>query len=232
MDFNYVTLNAVLSCLSYCTLLNAWRGDLNVAIIGKGQVGLALEQSLARVGHEVTFGVKSPASNAPNERTVSDAFRAANVTILAVPFTAIPDVIRSAGNLDGKIVIDATNPLGMDEAGLGLTMGFSKSGAEQIAALAPGALLCKTFNQTGCENLADAATYTHRPVMFVAGDDPNAKRIVVTLVSDIGFDPLDVGALRQARLLEPLAMLWIEVARKLGRGPNISFCLQQRGSAT
>ena len=225
-----MNLGAVLSYPRHCMKLNSRSNQLNIAIVGNGNVGQALGKALARGGHQVIFGVRSPASSTLNENTVAEAIRQAHVTILAVPFAAVSDVIKSAGNLAGKVLIDATNPLGMSEAGLGLTVGFSTSGAEQIAAQASGALVFKTFNQTGFENMADARPYANRPVMFVAGDDANGKQMVVTLVSDAGFDAVDVGALRQASLLEPLAMLWIELARKGGRGPNFSFSLQQKGS--
>jgi predicted dinucleotide-binding enzyme len=78
-------------------------------------------------------------------------------------------VVEAANGFAGKIVIDATNPLGMGPGGLGLTLGHSTSGAERIAALAPGARVFKAFNQTGFENLEDARVYSRRPVIFVAG---------------------------------------------------------------
>jgi 8-hydroxy-5-deazaflavin:NADPH oxidoreductase len=230
-DFNATSYPAALSYLQYSTRMKTWSSKLNVAIIGNGSVGAALGQALGRCAHQVMFGLRNPARGARHECTIPEAIRQAQVTVLAVPFAAVADVIQSAGDLSGKIVIDATNPLGLTADGLGLTRGFSTSGAEQIAALAPGALLFKAFNQTGFENLADASSYALPPVMFVAGDDANGKRTVMSLVADAGFDAVDLGGLRQARLLEPLAMLWIELARKRGRGPNFTFSLQPRGSA-
>jgi predicted dinucleotide-binding enzyme len=201
---------------------------MNVAIIGNGNVGQAIGQALARKGHQVTFGVRSPAAGRTDQRTVPGAVAEAHATILAVPFAAVPEIINAAGSVTGKILIDATNPLGIVQGELGLTLGFSTSGAEQIATLAPGALVFKAFNQTGFENMADARSYPSKPVMFVAGDDPSGKQTVLTLVSDAGFEVVDAGGLHQARLLEPLAMIWIELARKRGRGPNFTFALQQK----
>ncbi len=192
-------------------------------------MGQAIAHALGRAGHRVTFGRRSPSPDMPNEKSVQDAIRQSDASILAVPFGAVADVIGSAGNLAGKVLIDATNPLGMGDGGLGLTMGHSTSGAEQIAALAPGALVFKAFNQTGFENMADARAYVARPVMFVAGDDPAGKQTVLTLVNDAGFEAVDLGGLRQARLLEPLAMIWIELGRKRGRGPDFAFSLQHKG---
>jgi 8-hydroxy-5-deazaflavin:NADPH oxidoreductase len=201
---------------------------LNVAIIGSGNVGGALAQALRRTGHRVTFGVKSPDADKPDQLSVAEAAGRADATILAVPFAAAGDVIAAAAGFAGEILIDATNPLGMGEDGLGLTMSFSTAGAEQIAALAPEARVSKAFNQTGFKNMADARPYAARPVMFVAGDDANSKQTVLTLVSDTGFEPVDVGGLRAARLLEPFGMLWIELARKRGLGSDFAFSLQRK----
>ena len=107
-------------------------------------------------------------------------------------------------------------------------MGFDSSGAKQIATLAPQAKVFKAFNQTGFETMADARPYAARPIMFVAGDDDAAKSTVLDLVTDAGFEAVDAGGLRAARLLEPLAMLWIELARKRGLGPDFTFALQRK----
>ncbi len=64
--------------------------------------------------------------------------------------------------------------------------------------------------------------------MFVAGDDAEGKETVLALVASTGFDAVDAGGLRAARLLEPLAMLWIELARKRGHGPDFVFTLQRK----
>ncbi len=168
---------------------------MKVAIIGSGQVGAALAGALRRAGHEVVFGVKTPKAGDPDQSGVAEAVSRADATILAVPFSAAADVIEAASGFTGKIVIDATNPLGMGEEGLGLTMGFATSGAEQIALMAPQARIFKTFNQTGFENMADAGAYATRPVMFVAGDDAEGKRTVLALVASAGFEPVDTGGL-------------------------------------
>ncbi len=204
---------------------------MKIAIIGSGNVGSGLANALGHAGHHIIFGSRNPAPGQTNEATIESAARAADAIILAIPFAAAFDVIAAGGGFVGKIVIDVTNPLGMGENGLGLTLGFTTSGAETIAAMAPKALLFKAFNQTGIENMAEAAAYALRPVMFVAGDDQAAKPKVMALVSDIGFEAIDAGGLVAARLLEPLGMLWIELARKRGHGPDFAFTLQRKGSA-
>ena len=201
---------------------------MDIAIIGTGNVGQALGAALRRAGHRIVFGVRDIEPGNTDQLEIAAAVSQAGVTILAIPFEAAQDVIAAASGFEGRILIDATNPLGMGEAGLGLTMGHTTSGAEQIAALAPSAKVFKTFNQTGFENMADARPYTARPVMFVAGDDPAGKQTVMSLVSDAAFEPVDAGGLRASRLIEPFAMLWIELARVRGRGPDFAFTLQDK----
>ncbi len=112
---------------------------MNVAIIGSGNVGSALAKALRRGGRQVTFGVREPDPDKPDQASVAAAVEPADATILAVPFAAACEVIASASGFAGRALIDATNPLGMGEEGLGLTKGHTTSGAEQIAALAPAA---------------------------------------------------------------------------------------------
>jgi 8-hydroxy-5-deazaflavin:NADPH oxidoreductase len=201
---------------------------MQVAIVGSGNVGQALAQALDRAGHRIIFGVRNPKAGNTDQKSIVEAAQQADAIILAVPFAAAAEVIATASGFAGKVLIDATNPLGMVEGGLGLTMGFTTSGVEQIAALAPEAHVFKTFNQTGFENMADTRPYASRPAMFVAGEDAAGKRTVLTLLSDAGFEAVDVGGLRTARLLEALAMLWIELARKRGLGPDFAFSLQRK----
>lgn len=207
---------------------------MRVAIIGTGNVGGALAQALTRGGHEIVFGVRTPQAGNPAERAIADAVGMADATILAVPHEAVDAVVAAADGFIGKIVIDATNPLRMGAQGLELSMGYATSGAERIAALAPKAKLFKTFNQTGFANMADATGYAARPVMFVAGDDAEAKPLVLALVTDAGFQAVDFGGLVGARLLEPLAMLWIDLNmrhRPPGAvGAGFAFTLQTKGA--
>jgi predicted dinucleotide-binding enzyme len=202
---------------------------MDIAIFGNGQVGQALAQALRRAGRSLVFGLRNPGADAPDELSLADAAAGAGICILAVPFGAVADVIRAAQGFAGKVVIDATNPLAFGADGLGLTLGFNTSGGEAIQRLAPEAKVFKTFNQTGFENIADVGPYVARPVMFVAGDDAAAKPAVLRLVADAGFEAVDAGDLVRSRLLEPLAMLWIELARKRGQGPDFSFSLQRKG---
>jgi predicted dinucleotide-binding enzyme len=132
---------------------------------------------------------------------------------------------HEGGGLTNRIVVDCTNPLGMGADGLQLILGFTGSGGEQVAAWAPGAFVFKTLNTTGANNMAMALEFATKPMMPVAGDDAQKKRVVMELVGKLGFLPIDAGPLKNARLLEPLAMFWIDQAMQLGRGRDFAFAV-------
>jgi hypothetical protein len=144
--------------------------------------------------------------------------RASEIILLATPWPATQQALQSAGDLFGKVLIDATNPLLSDLSGL--EIGTTTSGAEQVAAWAPGTSR-KGFNTVGFGIMADP-TFGNRK-LFYCGDDGEAKQILARLATELGFDPADAGPLSQARLLEPFALLWISLALKYGFGRDIAF---------
>jgi predicted dinucleotide-binding enzyme len=149
----------------------------------------------------------------------------ADQILLAVPWPTVPDVLKSVGSLAGKIVIDATNPL---TPALELALGFADSASETVARLTQGARLVKAFNTTGPENMAKARAFPTKPMMPVASDDAEAKTIVRKLAEELGFEAIDAGPLKAARLLEPLAMCWINQAYAQKFGPAFAFSLVRR----
>jgi len=202
---------------------------MRIAIIGKGNVGTALGEGLAGRGHTVTYGVRQPAPQADRTlATVRDAAAGAEVVILAVPWAAARQTIAECGDFAGKTVIDCTNPLKPDLSGL--EVGFDTSAAEQVAGWARGASVFKAFNTTGAGNMASNAGYDPKPVMFICGDDAQRKPAVLGLAADLGFDAVDAGDLTAARLLEPLAMLWISLAYRQQLGRDFAFALVRRRS--
>jgi 8-hydroxy-5-deazaflavin:NADPH oxidoreductase len=119
----------------------------------------------------------------------------------------------------------------MGPDGLGLVLGHTISGGERVASWAPRAAVFKTLNQIGADSMDKAARFPVRPVMFIAGDDPSKKPVVMSLVAKLGFEPVDAGPLRIARLLEPYGMLWIDQALNRGRGQNFGFAITSRSEA-
>jgi hypothetical protein len=202
---------------------------MRIAVIGAGQVGRALGGNWAARGLAVRYGVTNPAdprhAGLGRVLPVADAAAEAELVLLATPWGAAEAACRTMGPLGGRILVDATNPLAMGPGGLGLEPGLATSGGETIAGWAAGARVFKSFNQTGFATMADPARLAPRPVMFVAGDDAAGKAAVLELVATTGFEPADAGPLSQARLLEALAMLWIDHAMRRAAGRDFAFAL-------
>ena len=160
--------------------------------------------------------------------TPAEAAAAADLIVLSTPWPATEAAIRSMGNLKGKIVLDATNPLTRGPDGIGLEIGHAISGGEKVQGWAAGASVFKTLNTTGFGNMANPVFKGVKSVMFVAGDDAAAKPKVMALVGDLGFEVIDAGPLRNARLLEAHAMLWIDLALVRGQGRDFAFGILRR----
>jgi predicted dinucleotide-binding enzyme len=208
---------------------------MTISILGAGNVGLALAGALTRRGESVVLGVPQPAKYAAavaalGERArltdTADAIAAGEVVILAVPYAAVAAIAQSVDDWQGRVLVDATNPLAPGLAGL--TLGTSTSGAEELARLARGARVVKAFNSTGAENMADARYPGGVPMMPVCGDDAQARQRVMALATLIGFEPVDMGPLSAARYLEPFAMTWIHLAFRQGFGRRFAFGLLRR----
>ena len=213
---------------------------MKLGIIGAGNVGGTLGTAWAqKAGHEIFFGVRDPKSDkmqallgrlTGKARAGSAAEAAAfgDMIVLTTPWPQAEAAIRSMGDLDGKILLDATNPLAMGPDGLGLEIGHSISAGEKVQGWAKGASVFKTLNTTGFGNMAEPIYHGAKSVMFVAGDDDANKPKVIALVGELGFDVIDAGPLRNARLLEAHAMLWIELALKRGLGRDWAFARLKR----
>ena len=119
---------------------------MRLAILGAGNVGGALGRGWARAGHEIVYGVPSPgdskhraaaeAAGGAAVEPVENAVSGADAIVLAVPWEAAPAAIKASGDLTGRILIDATNPLRFADGGLELSLGFDTSAGEQVASLA------------------------------------------------------------------------------------------------
>ncbi len=208
---------------------------MKIAIIGMGNVGNTLGRRWAAGGHNITFGVRDPqrasaqsiaAKIGAQVTTIAHAAVGADVVLLAVPWTAVREVVQAAGDLTGKILLDCTNPRKTDLSGL--DTGSARSAGEQIAAWAPGARVVKIFNTTGAGNMADPKYNGKKITMFMAGNDDHAKDTAGHLAAEIGFEAVDVGPLSASWLLESLAMLWITLAYQQAYGPNIALALLKR----
>jgi 8-hydroxy-5-deazaflavin:NADPH oxidoreductase len=187
-----------------------------IGIIGDGNVGRALGHGLKRAGHEVRAVGK-------DKTAVREIAGWAEIVVLAVPFGAIDQVVKEGGDLlAGKTLVDVTNALNPD---MSLAVGFTTSGAEELQRKVPDAKVVKAFNTVFAQHMTTGRLGNQSLTAFVAGDDSSAKASVLELAREIGFDAVDAGALRNARLLEPLAHLNIQLGYMLKLGTQIGFKL-------
>lgn len=212
---------------------------MKIAVIGSGNVGGTLGRRWAENGHEVFFGVRdvhdakvqtllAAAKGRAKAVSVAEAIKAATVVVLATPWDAVQKVLETSGDLTSKIVVDCTNPLVFADGTLKLTIGFTTSGGEQVAQWAKGAKVVKSFNTTGWENMANPTYGDQAATMFLCGDDADAKKVVMELIENLGFEACDTGGLLMARYLEPTAMVWILMGRMQGKGADFAFKILTR----
>lgn len=187
-----------------------------IGIIGNGNVGSALERGLSRAKYEArTVGHDKDAIRKTAEW--------ADVLILAVPFGALDDVVRTIGSAaDNKPVVDVTNALTED---MKLALGFTTSGAEELQKKLPRARVVKAFNTQFAQHMDSGRLGDQRLTVFVAGDDADAKRTVLDAAGAIGFEAIDAGPLANARQLEPLGYFNIQLGYVLGLGTQIGLQL-------
>jgi predicted dinucleotide-binding enzyme len=188
---------------------------MSTAIIGIGNVGGAVATHLTAGGETVVLAAQTEASAAAFARTlgerasaagVADAIEQAEAVVFAVWFDAIKELVAEyASALDGKVVIDPSNPVAVNDSG-----GFSRTLPDGVSAgsviarvLPPGAHFVKAFGTLAAGSLASGANRApERAVLFYATDDEKAASVVERLISAAGFDPVKVGGVDQAIRIE------------------------------
>ena len=182
---------------------------MRIGVLGAGRIGGNLVRMLVGAGHEVLISFsRDPltlrdraAEIGCSAGSVSDAAAFADVVVLSVPWPTVDDVLRQAGPLAGKIVIDTTNHFAAGSlAGLG-----NRTAAQFNQARMPGARVVEAYNALTAGFQAEAAGRegADRVVMFLCGDDADAKAVVGGLIEQTGFTPYDVGGLADAAVMEP-----------------------------
>ena len=204
---------------------------MRIAVIGSGSVGRALAEAWSILGHSVIIGSRSPGSerlvelvadigNGVSAAGLADSVDGADVIVLAVPWSATEQSIRTLGDLSDRVIIDATNPF---VKGLNLEIGHTDSGGERVAAWAVGGHVIKALNIVDAR-LLDGTKLDDRDISIpIAGDDKSAKMVVSGLIGELGFDVLDAGKLEMSRLLEPLCLLMIRLSMNKSHGNKIGF---------
>jgi predicted dinucleotide-binding enzyme len=191
---------------------------MRVTIVGAGRVGGTLAGIWSRRGHDVvlTFS-RHPEKLEEKAQAIgaraaapAAACRDADAILFSPPWSTVDQALEQMGDLAGKVLIDATNHFREE---------LPRSGAEVIAAKAPGAHVVKAFNTVFSPVFEPASKAPARASVFFCGNDSGAKRTASELITDAGFEPVDAGGLIMARDIESLAKLVVAVAYDQGRGP-------------
>jgi hypothetical protein len=199
---------------------------MKIAVVGFGNVGAQLGKLWAKKGHEVTAGLREgskdrqKASDAGvSVATPPNAVKDADVVVIALPWSAVESTLKTLP-LEGKVVLDAVNPMGPD---LSVIVPAAGSAGLSAAQWARGARVVKAFNTIGAALMGDS-TFD----MMYCGDDAEAKKVVSSLIADTGMKPVDVGPLSNAQYLEQLAGLWVDLVVKQRIPGAIGFNLVKR----
>jgi len=185
---------------------------MKIGIIGSGNIGGTLTRRLSSLGHDVTVansrGPQSLAALAAKTGatagTVETATQGADLVVIAVPLRAVPDLPAAA--FRGKVVVDADNYYPQRDGNIPEIADRALTSSRWTAAHLPGARVVKAFNSIQAQHLADygrAAGDMDRIALPVAGDDEGAKRAVMALVDELGFDPVDAGTLDESWRQQP-----------------------------
>jgi predicted dinucleotide-binding enzyme len=194
---------------------------MKVGILGSGTVAQTLAAGLMRHGHDVMLGTRDASKLVEWQHHnpavmlggVTDATAFGEVLVLAVKGLAAFEVLNAAGNehLQGKTVIDATNPIADAAPTNGVLRFFTgpnESLMEQLQNKFSSADFVKAFNSVGSQQFVHPHFSDGRPTMFICGNSDKAKVTVVQILNQFGWDTADMGKAEAARAIEPLCMLW------------------------
>lgn len=208
-----------------------------VAVIGTGNVGMAIGTEFAGLGHTVVYGSRSPTSlktldlvaksgKDASAALPADAAKRADVVVLAVPGMVTESVAQGLGDLSGKIIIDATNPLKREGEVLQFEFGVATSNGQIVQALHPEAKVVKAFNTIDWQTMIDPGT--PKPVMPLAGNDADAKARVAGWVEAMGIDTIDIGGIQHARVTEQLVVLMLN--NRFSDAPKYDVVFRKRAN--
>ncbi len=190
-----------------------------IALIGTGNVAGALGPEFAMQGHDIVYGSRNPNRPEVNELVARtggnasatgqvEAAAQADIVVIAVPGEVAEQVVASLGDLSGKIIIDPTNRVGPGDDGF-MMHTVATSNAELIQALAPDAYVVKAFNTLNYRTMIDPESSGGPVTIPLVGNNAEAKATVATLVEGMGLEPIDLGPVRFAHVLEGMLVIWI-----------------------
>lgn len=203
---------------------------MRIGILGSGQVGRALARGYARHGHEVRIGTRRADVEGLPTGPPAEVAAGADLVVLAVLGSAAePLAAALAGELDGRVLVDATNPLDTSGGSPRLFVGHTDSLGERVQRAAPGARVVKAYNTVGNALMVDPELPGGPPSMFVAGDSDDAKATVGALLRDTGWDVVDLGGIEASRWLEPMCLAWVAHGARTGTWRHAFKLLRAEG---
>ena len=207
-----------------------------IAVIGTGNVGQALGPEFAALGHTIVYGSRTPTEqdvkdlvartgHGATATTQTEAVKGADIVVLAVPGTAAEQVARSLGDLSGKIILDPTNRVDRSNPDGYADYGVPGAGsnAELVQAAQPNARVVKAFNTLNVRQMVNPETSGGPLSIPIVGNDAAAKAAVADLIKGMGLEPVDLGPLRFARVLEEMLVIW---ANARGHGAAFNYYLR------
>jgi len=225
-------LMVALAAAALLSMVQAPALAAKIAVIGTGNVGEALGPEFAAQGHTIVYGSREPmrqdvkdlvakTGHGASATTQKEAVVGADIVVIAVPGTAAADVVKSLGDLSGKIILDPTNRVNRNTPDGWANYdrpANASSNAELIQSLAPGAKVVKAFNTLNVRQMTDPETAGGPITIAVAGDDAQAKATITALIKGMGLEAVDFGPLRFAGVLEEMLVTWANA-----RGHNAAF---------
>ncbi len=205
---------------------------MKIAIIGTGNVGLALANSFRKANHSVVIATRNPNSDFKNKDLIlksglnffetEKALSQSEVIVISTPAQAAIDIAKNFGDVSKKIIIDTMNSVGKPPEGFTNT-------TDAILANCNSVNIVKCFNTTGVENMANPNYNGVGIDMFVAGSSEKGKQIAKQLSIDIGFETCyDFGGNSTFQAIEQFAFAWINLAIIQKNGRDIAFKILKR----
>jgi hypothetical protein len=190
-----------------------------VAVIGTGDMGDTFGPKFAQLGYRVVYGSRNPTSDKvkaliartgenASATTQKEAAQQGDIILTLVPWPPMEKVAQSLGNLDGKIILDASMPFQQGADGYPEKM-LQTSSAEMIQGWNPGAKVVKVFATMGAFVIDDTSVVDGPVSIPIASDHRDAKEKVAKIVAAMGLDPVDFGPLRMAREIETMQMIYM-----------------------
>jgi predicted dinucleotide-binding enzyme len=226
-----MSLRAAVVVLPVLLGLGAAADAAKIAVIGTGNVGGALGPEFAALGHTIVYGSRNPGEQEVKDLVAktgrgataampTEAVKGADIVVLAVPGAQAESIAKGLGDLSGKIILDPTNVVNRGNADGYADYGGPATGsnAELIQAAQPNAKVVKAFNTLNFRQMIDPASSGGPLSIPIVGNDAAARATVAELVKGMGLEPVDLGPLRFARVLEEMLIIWANA-----RGHNAAY---------